>query len=613
MRLCRDLLQHGRRFRQEEREAVWKRSEEQYAGEHWKRMEVSDPTADLITVNLSFSTVNTIVPYITGEEPHFIVEPYSGDASPRNARIQAAILNRLWRSSDTEGQEKLEDVAVDFLIYGDGYLQVGHTIEERRIADGEYEDVASLFIDRIDPWDLWIDPTSDGIHNARWVCRRIVTTLEELEADERYTVPEHFSPTLGQEFFTEDDKLRERLYLQGEEGNQLRWVSLFEFYNVVGDYCITFTEGADLPLRWIDGPAIPIVQFANYRIPRNPYHMGELEQLWELQQEINESRSQMITHRRRNVQKFAYLRNVLDEEAVEALTSTVVNAAVPVDGDQDIDTMVKALAAPNLSADVYNVSDLITRDVYEISGVNEYLRGATPEVRRTATEATIIEGASNVKSRYKLRLIEKSVRRVGQLMLDTIRETYPQTEADELSMYLTGNDAQAITRMMHGEQVGQMVSAGASPDEIATYSQANAPEVFGDVVVQPTDQLFAGRYEVFVESHSTELRSPVIREQRAREMFLALAQTAPLLTQMGIPINLRSLLERWLEAAGIEDIEAVFDPAGMAPPMAPQLGQPQGQGAPTQQGAGPGADPTNILAAMGLLGADNTGANQPAA
>ncbi len=216
VRRATQQLALGKEFRQTSREQVWKRSEKQYEGKHWEIATADDPTSDLITINISFSTVNTIVPYITGEEPNFLVEPYSGDADPRMARIQAALLNRVWRSSQTHGQEKLEDAAVDLLIYGDGYMQVGHIVEDKRLGDGEHVECAKIVLDRIDPWAVWIDPTSDGFHNARWVCRRIVTTIEELEEDDRYHVPEELSLGAGIEFFIEDDKLRERMFERGE-------------------------------------------------------------------------------------------------------------------------------------------------------------------------------------------------------------------------------------------------------------------------------------------------------------------------------------------------------------------------------------------------------------
>src|SRR5690606_5722629 len=105
-------------------------------------------------------------------------------ATEKSAAIQQAMLNRQWRA-EIKGQEELESGSVDFLIYGDAWFKVGYDIVERRVGEEggmpRYTDVAKLWVSRINPWDVWIDPTSDGIHNARWVCHRIRLTKAEVE------------------------------------------------------------------------------------------------------------------------------------------------------------------------------------------------------------------------------------------------------------------------------------------------------------------------------------------------------------------------------------------------------------------------------------------------
>jgi hypothetical protein len=46
--------------------------------------------------------------------------------------------------------------------------------------------------------------------------------------------------------------------------------------------------------------------------------------------------------------------------------------------------------------------NLFHSDIDSVSGVSEYQRGALPEIRRTATEAGIIQDAANARSSDKL-------------------------------------------------------------------------------------------------------------------------------------------------------------------------------------------------------------------
>lgn len=585
VKAAKEKLKHGQDYRRTKREEVWKRSERQYEGDHWG-IGMLDDTGELIVVNMSFSTVNTIVPYMTGSDPEFIVIPYSGNASVRNAAVQAALLNRIWRSHDVAAQNEMETVSVDFLVYGDGYAKVGYTIEEKRTDQNTFEDVASLWVDRVSPWDVWIDPTSDGIHNARWVAQRLRITRTELEQHQGYANTDEHNVTFGQtDYFDEDAHDNERFRNEVFDGSE--FAVLYEFYDLVNMRKLVFADG-DRPLQYIeDIGECPIVQMGNYRIPRSPYHMGELEQLWSLQLELNRTRSQMITHRKRNVQKFAYRKDAIDPDALAALKSAEVNEGIPVKGDAPLEDLLRPLQVPNLSGDVYAVSEIMQRDIYEISGVNEYLRGATPEIRRTATEASIIEGASNIKSQFKLRQIEKAIRKIGRLMLGFAKDVYPQTNFDETTLFLTGREAERVAKA-DGHQLG--------PQET--------------VAVSPHPDIFQGVYEVEVAQSSTELRNPIMREQKYKGIFQELVSSFPVLAEAGVIPDFKRIMELWFEAAGVDDIDAMFvNPQGPAEAAIP----PEAEVAADEAIGGilPGQVPPNLPELQEVLGPDNTGALPP--
>jgi hypothetical protein len=553
VRRGRERLLAGQQYRSAVREDVWLQSERQYEGQHW-----DNPAGlDQIVVNLSFSTVNVIAPYMVGNEPNFLVVPYGHGANPRNAAIQQAFLNRIWRGPDVNGQQELESASVDFIVYGDGYLKVGYDIAERRVDSDErtYAEMAELWVLRASPWDIWVDPTADGIHNARWVCHRLRFTREELKELGYKNIDEDNVSYGNYHRITEETKEGNRTYVR-EALDGTDYAILYEFYDLVEKYKVVFADGGDAPLQYVeDLPVVPIVQMGNYRIPSCPYHMGDLEQVWEIQQELNKTRSQMIQHRARNVQKFVALEGKLGANAIEALKSPVVNEVVYVKGDMPLESLIAPLQVPNLSSDVYNISQIVQQDIYEISGVNEYLRGAAPNIRRTATEATIIEGASNVKSQFKLRQAEKAVRKVGTLLLSFAADVYPQTDFEEMQLYLTGRDAELVLR---NTPEGDRVDEYGEPLDMS----AGSP----DVVISPTPEIWEGTYEVLVEQSSTELRNPVMREQKYRGMVMDLLGAIPMLGEMGVTLDIRKLLELWFEAAGIDDVEGLF---GAAVPMGP--------------------------------------------
>lgn len=589
-----EWLEAGKAYREAVREREWVQSEKQYMGDHWSDKAPEDPSADLITVNMSFSTVMTIVPFVTGEEPSFVVDPFTQGAPEtlRNARLQQAWLNRIWRNKQVGAQEALADSAVDWLIYGDGIMKASYEIRSLTEAGADPtldQTIADLFVDRVSPWDFWVDPNASTFHEARWVCHRITLTKEELEADPRYRNTKNVS------FQSRAYDTNERRYRVSEEGankGKARWASLYEFYDTAEHVMVTFVEGSDVPLRWVEGITPPFEQLGNYPIPNSPYHFGELEQIWPLQQELNHARSQMSTHRRRNTAKVFIKEDAVTKEGTAALQSAVVGELVPIKGDQPLDALVAAVNFPQLSADVYNAAEIHRQDILEITGVSEYQRGVLPNIRRTATEASIIEGASNAKTRYKLRQVERAARGIGILLLAFAEEIFPLTSSDEMELFITGSDADGILR--------------ADPNMPASAVGLS------DVAGRLTPDVFDGEYQVDVEVGSTELRSPAVREQKFRELALALIQIAPTLQQLGIQMNLRKPLELWFEAAGIADVEGMFAGEGESgvPPQLQQLLQQAASGQSVQRSPGPGPQP----ALSGLPSnptPDNTGTLPP--
>lgn len=602
LRHARERLTAAREFRRKNRESHWRENEAQYMGRHWSPRAVEDPAADLITVNVSFSTVNTILPFITGEEPRFLVEPYSVNAKVSNARLQQAWLNRYWRSAESGASPALEQATADSLIYGDGWLKSSYLFKDKQTGPDTFVEVVRIFVDRVSPWDVWLDPNATSIDDARFVVHRVYYTKAEMEADPAFEDADIDALPWGN-----IDRRGSAADFNYEEQalGQSEYIEVFEYWDTVKELSIMFVEGTEVPiLRKVEGALPPLAQMANYYQPGSPYHLSELEQIKDLQAELNKSRSELATHRRRNISKYFIRNDVLSQEAVDALQSPIVGEAIPISTDVPLSDVVAPVQIAPLPSEAYSSADQALRDVYEITGVSEYLRGASPEIRRTATEASIIEGASNVKVQAKLRRVERASRRMGSIVLAIAKAVFPETDADEMGLFLTGDEAERALRAVQGEELTSMIEGGASDQELLDFDQPLPASPNAEL--RPTEDMFDGEYEVFVETASTELRNPIFKEQKFREMAQQLSGMAPGLAQMGLTLNLRKVLEKWFEAAGISDIEGMFDAATQPSPLGPQgpSGAPQLAGLP------------NIAAAQGPsagITSENSGALPPTA
>jgi hypothetical protein len=576
-------LVHGQRYRQQQREQVWAGAERLWKGEHWVGVNRGDPTADLTTVNICFSTVNTIQPYVTGEQPVFFMEAYGGGATEKNARLQEAFLNRTWRASETGAQVALEAAAFNYLVHGDGYLKATYDVVEVLTGVDETTEIAKLYVDQVSPWDVWLDPNSNGIANARWVCQRIYTTVEEIEGDDRYSVGD--TPLTGGSRKSNDDDREDEGIVDTTED----WVILYEFYDIAARRLLTFVHEGEKPLQVVDEIDCPLVQMGNFEIPNSPYHMGELEQIKALQEELNKTRSEMMTHRRRNVAKIAVKERALTDAAKDAMASPIVGEWVPIKGDEPIDQLVRPFNMQPIPSDNYNMSQVIKDDVFEITGVTDFQRGATPDIRRSATEISVMEGASNVKLRAKLAAVEEAVRQCGILLVGIAKDVFPKTNVDELEMTLAGTEAERVNRLGAGEDAAAALEAG---DLEGAARATEGLEFQSEATFVPNEEIFEGRYEVHVMTGSTEWRSPQAKAAKFEKLFTALTQAFPILAQAGINVNLVEVLRLWLEAEDVMDVEAILSGAAAPPPPAPEpapAGLPPGAGAPN------GAPPPEAL------------------
>ena len=531
-------FQNGTEYRQKLRETQWRQSSDQYDGTVAWAVDPDDPTADLVNVNLSFSTLNTLLPFVADEDPSFIVEPYSGDSTAENAQLLQSFVNRLWRSNDIQGTKHLRDATFDYLLYGDGYVKVGYDIEQKEIISEAGEpvennlDIASFTVNRINPWDVWIDPFSDGIFNARWVCQRITLPRQELIDDERYSFNKNDAAmSVDRDNMSEEDSTRL------DDAVPSDWVTIYEYYDLADKWSMTFLPGGTHLLKFVEHIVCPIIQLSNYRINNAPYHIGELEQIASLQDELNKTRSQMITHRRRNVAKWMVKKHLLTEAAAEAMKSSKVNDIIELETNEPFQNAVAPVHATPLSADSYQIDAQIRNDINDVTGVNEYLRGVPQNISRTATEASIIEGATNIRTRHKLLQVEEAARAVGQMLLDIIRDVLPITDFEEMSMFITGREAEKLNRA-----TGQ--------EELET-----------DVELVPLPEMFEGKYEVRVERGSTELRNPEVKANQLKDMTVMMLSALPVMKQEGIFFNLQRLMEMWFEAEGIDDVDALFEPS----------------------------------------------------
>jgi hypothetical protein len=166
----------------------------------------------------------------------------------------------------------------------------------------------------------------------------------------------------------------------------------------------------------------PFEMLRNYEVADYFYPIGDVQQIESLQIELNQTRTQMMNHRKRFARKWIYQQDAFDQDGVSALESDVDNTMIPTIAD-DLSTVVVPMPAVITPTDFYDQSGIITNDIDRVSGVTDYQRGASQtNIKRTATEAAMIQDASNARAQDRLAKIEDVLSNIGERIIGLMQQ-----------------------------------------------------------------------------------------------------------------------------------------------------------------------------------------------
>lgn len=280
-----------------------------------------------------------------------------------------------------------------------------------------------IFVEHISPFDVFVDPEARKMEDVRWIARRRVLPLEEVQDNPAYRNKRDLK---GDTPYPSVEGIPKPPGIPGyQEGQTIHppeheRVTLWEYYNLKTRTVCVLTMSHDrflMEADWLmpfDGcPFIPMV---DYVVPDSLWGYGEVKLIESLQVELNKTRTQIIVHNKRFNRKLLYKERAIDERGKAALTTRTDGALIPVINDEDLKDVVLPVPDSPLPADRYQINNIIESDITAITGISDYERGAYNNVRRTATEASIIMDASSLRQQDKLRRIEQAATEVGRRM-----------------------------------------------------------------------------------------------------------------------------------------------------------------------------------------------------
>ena len=441
-------------------------------------------------------------------------------------------------------------------------------------------------VERISIFHMLVDPEATTMENARWVAQ--IVRVPNREAKENKKWDKQARENLPTDDTTDSRHWNPDRRETSMEMGPTDWVTYYEFYDMENGTWCQFSEGAE---RFLVKPAVmpykfglPFEFMGNHQVPDQFYPMGDVETLTDLQAELNIVRTQIIEDRKKYRRQWMYKPENVTDELVQMLESDSDDKMAPIQDDADFDDVMSPVPQLPIDPQLYDVSAMVSRDIDVISGTTDYQRGGAP-AGRTATEAAILNDASQSRAAEKLFGVEQAMARISEKVVMLMQQY--MTEKD---VAILGNIDAIIPNSPTAQQVGNEVFYKFDRENIA------------------------GLYDFTVEAGSTQPVNEAVRRQEA----LQLANVMVPFVQTGLVDGQRVAEELLRRGFGIDDPSTFLtNPsllqqqaaagAGPAAPATPVGGAPPVGAIPVagQDGQNPAPDPTG-----GAIGSINQLAGQ---
>ena len=395
----------------------WKEYMSAYKGTYFQNKNIPDYKSNEIS-NHVFSTIETIRPIMTDNNPKFLAVPSTPAGMEFSADVQTA-LDYEW---DREKMPlKLPAQLIPMLVYGNAVWFVQWDGK-----DGEYGNIS---IKPIDPFNIFPDPLAESIDNSEFLVYATYRNANQIKQQ----FPEKASAIEGSRI-TMSELVAERDNNDTQDANQVLilemwcrdWVTMDE--TVEGKKQLKYPKGrvitclpelgillSDKKNPYKDGK-FPFVLMKNYDIPFEFWGVGEVEQIMSPQHYVNELTNQIID----NAKNTANMQWIIDKNSgigQGKLTNRPGLVIRKTPGSE-----VRRDTPPAMPNYVREQIEVLKKDIQDISGVFDSLKGEQQGSITAASAILALQEASQARIRLKIKLMEASLSELAQIVYSRMQQ-----------------------------------------------------------------------------------------------------------------------------------------------------------------------------------------------
>lgn len=398
------------------------------------------PAGDLI-INITWAVIENFIPLMMSRMPTVQVLP------ERPSDVEEAPAHEHWINHTSDVMDLLHACLqwlYDMFIFGNGFLKIGLTgiaatslgplYGQKRPRDpkkpvssdiqwgGDFADERdaryrsyTTSLHRISPANLWTPPGVTWLRDSPFLIHRFFRPVEEVKAAPFY---ENTGRLRGTASYTPEG---EAVIEDQPEGSAAitQYVELWEKWDRRRGEVITFAaENPTDPIRVMPWPFPGLEEFPFEELKLHPipgrfdgYSMVDL--MCDHQLELNRARQFMLTHLMRSTKVLITGRGVFDKGNRQKLMQAEAWAHIEANGTLDPTKFKEFPEGPAFDGNVYNVNAILLEGIRLVTGLADFMLGATTKTK-SATEASTMAEAVSARVGFKRVLFERALERLLQ-------------------------------------------------------------------------------------------------------------------------------------------------------------------------------------------------------
>lgn len=384
----------------------WKQYESAYTGEMFKNVSKPDYKSNQIT-NHIFSTIESIRPIMTDNDPQFVAEPTTPDGMSVAGDIQVA-LNYEWNREKMN--TKLPAQLLPMLIYG--------TCVWFLPWDATKGETGEVSCKAVNPFNIFPDPLAEDVESAEYIIYATYKhanqlkkafpdkaeyfvggniSMSELVADRDKNAVGQQDQILTLEMWYRDWTSREEI--EDEKGNK-KSIQKYPNGRVITCCPDIGVILSDKPNPYKDGK-FPFVIMKDYEKPFEFWGHGEVEQILSPQIYMNELSNQIID----NAKSTANMPWIVDRNC--GITPGKLTNRPGLVIRKNPGTEVRRDTPPTMPTYVRESIEVMKKDIQDISGVFDSLKGEKQTGVVAAQAIMALQEASQSRIRLKIKIMEE--------------------------------------------------------------------------------------------------------------------------------------------------------------------------------------------------------------